>query len=878
MGSLFIKRFKNPQIDDIGKSISPKQIEDLLKRTIIKIQFDENAPSLHYILSRAIADGTTFYSKELEKIVGAHKGFLVEIDANEFDNSARAFEETLREYRMENANKVVNEDELLAVLHFNYLINIVGINSPELKKANHELYQYLHELIEKGPENRKNTSKTIAMFLRSTEQILKESEKIHEIDPPIEVGKYKNLMTQIYISELVKEGFINYKITKSIDGIDKLTDEEFEQIYIKNGSLAPEEILESIRDRKKASTEQESIEYALKNYKKEFLDNMDSRFAIALIIRKCITNEKDLGSLLKKIPLDHLELLEGAFLREILRTQLPYRQASFLTTYPELGNGVYIKKELMDSLNREQILAILLDDHLKYKNPLSSEELVYRYDGNIDKDNIPDDTKGFSFIDIVGLNQKGYVKTADIIKIQELTNSIEDTKRKEDHLIDIASFYDYHILMQMIENNEVNKKFIENHHKLLDNLDMINCKEAYFNFIQDGLEQSNEPYENYIKLLKSGLELELDFRIPTEYIVEACLQGKVQEQDLIDFYKKGVVSIDAIKGIFLDDQIVEKFESGELDFTVLNALDEKVLNLGILLEEQKIGVQHLVNLYCLEDGLSIEELREISEQVSFGDTNIAELIPNNISEEKVEQLAKNWLISHDDLSSLVERKIISQEKADALAEELATHEMYLKYFGKDSGIIHLTSETEGSGEHPNPSPRPRPGPNPNPRSKQLKNDPELQNRMFSELGFDNKGNIVLSGANNSLDGYEIYSSEDLGVAVFIKNTQVGNATYVMSLQQAYYTLDTLSREERIFKDKAKTGENYISTDATKKAIRESEHIKVLNASRNWGENLLDYMKQVSKKSKEKLPRKSKRSEKVKELIEEIQKDYDDRRN
>ena len=158
--------------------------------------------------------------------------------------------------------------------------------------------------------------------------------------------------------------------------------------------------------------------------------------------------------------------------------------------------------------------------------------------------------------------------------------------------------------------------------------------------------------------------------------------------------------------------------------------------------------------------------------------------------EKIQALFNNYYISQDDLSTLVARNIITKQEADDFAKQIATHEQYESIFALDDRYIKLTRETDGESHGGGYHPPYIPGGHLPSRASQIKNDPELQELLLSQIGFDER-TLVLQGTNNSLDGYRIYPSEDYGVMVFLKNDKPGNATYIMSLQQGMYFLNKI---------------------------------------------------------------------------------------
>ena len=76
--------------------------------------------------------------------------------------------------------------------------------------------------------------------------------------------------------------------------------------------------------------------------------------------------------------------------------------------------------------------------------------------------------------------------------------------------------------------------------------------------------------------------------------------------------------------------------------------------------------------------VNIEELRYIFEKQSLENDNLAEFIPDDMEEGKIEGLFESYFISHDDLSTLVSRGIISSEDAEEYANKMVTHDVWLQ--------------------------------------------------------------------------------------------------------------------------------------------------------------------------------------------------------
>ena len=69
----------------------------------------------------------------------------------------------------------------------------------------------------------------------------------------------------------------------------------------------------------------------------------------------------------------------------------------------------------------------------------------------------------------------------------------------------------------------------------------------------------------------------------------------------------------------------------------------------------------------------------------------------------------------------------------------------------------------------------------------------------------------------------------------------------------------------------------LESTATKQELRETEHVKVRNASRKWGKNMLDSMRKLSPELDRKFKEKTEYKNRINEMIDAIRDDYDERR-
>ena len=93
----------------------------------------------------------------------------------------------------------------------------------------------------------------------------------------------------------------------------------------------------------------------------------------------------------------------------------------------------------------------------------------------------------------------------------------------------------------------------------------------------------------------------------------------------------------------------------------------------------------------------------------------------------------------------------------------------------------------------------------------------------------------------------------------------------MTLQQGMYFIKKIVRDGLLRQEKG--DEVIVESDATKQSLRETEHVKVKNASAGWGKNVVDAMKTLSPSFKEKLSKDKEYKSDIEDVIAEIRADY-----
>ena len=287
----------------------------------------------------------------------------------------------------------------------------------------------------------------------------------------------------------------------------------------------------------------------------------------------------------------------------------------------------FISPDLFKVLDRERFIGLVFSDELSYRNPLASEDYV-GYFGKLNLD------------DIKKLYENGLIDRKDIIKLSgNKSLTVQDESKYNEMLSFIIDTYDIDTLSEMIDNNEINQKFIEIFNKdVLGNLPQ-DMRKQYFDRMYDKILENKE----------NGDKLD-GFLFSSDTLSDMYLEEEITENCIIEFYKKKFVNKDVIDIMFSAQEIAEKYREGRFDTEVLNLVQNRKDLIRKELEAGRISMKDVIALYSEKFGIDIEELKYILENQSLEDENLAEYIPDTIDSKKIEGLFSNFFISHDDLT------------------------------------------------------------------------------------------------------------------------------------------------------------------------------------------------------------------------------------
>lgn len=847
-----------------GKENSEDNIANLPNVTqvadAIEIKTETNLSTDSKAISQAVQRKTVVKDEKNNRIIALTDSGVIEFDNKAMLVVTMTARSILEKFKVRVKNGSVNIGNVVETLNYFENINAAFVETPDFEKAKKELNKVLLGMKKSEDEETKRILKhgLLGFFEISKKNIVYEKRTFENIPFAINNGVEKEFLRQIFISELFADGVVDYSFLVEAGIVSNMELEAIEELYRKDGLLTPEEVENAYYVSDAFENRDEILEHYFKNDRKYFIT-----FATSEELARFVMDGKiSVRDCLKKLRIDDIKGFSPEFLEEFLSMQNFPKNAEFIEYHQEKNNTIRcLSNSFLKALDRERFLKIVLSEKIPYQKQYTSEDYISEY-GKLNTD------------DIINLQEAGLINPEDVIKLTKYKSvQIQNPEEYEKMIETQLSFYDLDRLEDLIKTNRINKKFVEQFNTLLNSMISEKQRRIYFEKLNGRLKEKENADELITDLVHNGFEFgtQVDYELSADYVSEMFLEDRITEQDVFMMYQNGgLVTSAVIRALYSDHEIIELYKSKKVDYRVLALLENRTEVIKEELAKGNLSANQFINLYATSSGLTNEEFLSLAEEYDFGEERLVEYLPDEVSVEKVETLFNNYYISQDDLSILVGRNVITQKQAEEFATKIATHEQYESIFNLDNRFVILTKETEGQstggggngGIHPTVRNKPK-----------LKNDPELQDLLLEQIGFDDRI-LLLKGANNSLDGYRVYPSEEFGIMVFLKNDKPGNATYIMSLQQGLFFLNKMTRDNKNSKSAT-----VLESEATKQELRETEHVKVRNAAPNWGGNVITDMKKLSPSFRAKLKEKDEAyMSNIDELVEDIKKDYFRRRD
>ena len=825
----------------------------------------------------------TFYKEAGSKTILAFTDTtLIEVTpamTNEIIEAVRKYTDVFKRNVSEKGITVDGVVEILGIYEGAYS---AYLNTPKYDRLRKDLCKYLKEQYDNGDEETKrmmnkafvkffsdskaNISRGFLKFPNMTFRVNKNGDRVYDESVSklsIRVEEDKESLRNEFIFKCLEDGLWDYDylfengIINGLGGYDVNT-------FVRNSNiLSVEEKINAFIVSGVCEDRKEVLEYYKQHDKKFYIEIA----TVSEIVDAVKDGEIPAKDAVKRLNVSGLIELSPEKLEELLCIPNFPKNTEYLAFVQNKQTGQterVIKKELFRALDRDAFMKIVLSDKVKevYGNSLESRDYIDMF-GKITIDDIKVlEEEGFILPeDIIGLSKFTYLKETNNEEYQEMLNYVVD-------------YYDVAKLEELLNKGKLTPAFVKRFNQnvvgeLTDERKDEYFTEFYYN-LKNGDKEKNQRL--LIQLLHKGFKIPSDdkYVVSSDIISEMYLEDEFNDDFILELYKLGFADEETIRTMYNSNDLLEKYRNGLLGTSFLNFVDSRQEVIREELESGKISLEDVILLYSEKDGINIEELRYIFEKQSLENDNLAEFIPDDMDESKIEGLFESYFISHDDLSALVSRGIISSEAAEEYANKMITHDVFESIFGNATKAI-LTRDTE-EGESKTHGLRV----GINKRSVQIKNDPILQRMLLDEIGFDDR-ELVLKGENNSLDGYTVRASDKYGIMVFSNYDKPGNATYVMSLQQGLFFLNRLVRKRTLETGVEVENVDSVESTATKQELRETEHVKVRNASKWLGRNIVDSMRKISDKFARDYRKEKDYKDRIDELVEAIREDYDERK-
>ena len=828
----------------------------------------------------ALARKTFTYDNQRKRLLAFSDTMIIEVTPVLEGVMFDATERYMRHFYKKTEKKGLSVDHLAEALTIIESLNAAYIDGPRYNALRNDLDDFLLKKLAEGDEEtvRRVNEAITRFFQKSSDNISRGIIKFDNIryrvdnkGDKVPDTTYKGLSIRneeekealrlSYIIEMYDKGIFDYNFMLTNGIITNLNLDLIDGLLRESKRLSPEELENAFIVSGVFDSREDILEYYIKEDKR-FLMGFASNKEVVEFLRQGKLSQKDV---VRKLKVQELTELDFEDLETVLSMENYPRNAEFITiTSGEKGRQEkYIAKTLLKKLDEDTILKLLDSDKIKYKMSFESQDYIEQFGR-------------YSFDTIKLLHQKGLIKDEDLLKMASKESIKLENEEEYNKAIEyVLEVYDFDTLSRLNKEGKINKKFIETFNNNILKTLPKELRDEYINNILYSAKLSLENETEFVNLLKQGFEFEnvSGIELSLDNISEMYLEENIDDKFILNLYERGYMSKESIRFMYSDDEILRLYKEGKLDTGVLNLLTNRKDIIKGFVEKGKLSLRDAILLYSDEEGINIDELKEILENQSLENENLAEyIIGTNIPEDKIEGLFESFLISQDDLSILVSEGIISKEKAEEYANKMNTHDAFEKLFGKDR-FAKLVRDTEGNGYAGGV--RTLGTGYGNKRAKEDKIDPELRRLLIAEIGFDER-EIYLSGENNSLDGYTVKASEEYGIMVFSNPDKPGNAAYVMSLQQGMFFINRYVREQELAQ---KTGrrESSMESTATKQELRATEHVKVRNACRGFGKNMVDSMRQLSPVLDKKLKSDKDYKARIDEVIEAIKEDYDERK-
>ena len=495
-------------------------------------------------------------------------------------------------------------------------------------------------------------------------------------------------------------------------------------------------------------------------------------------------------------------------------------------------NRFNITKEMIESQTEQIFLGVLLRG-LPEGIEFSSEELISEY---ITK---------FSGQSLIKLAKKGIIKPEDLIDVPDIEVDSSEEHRKL-RVEDLIELYNSDFIVDKLLQEEIDFEFINKlNSKVLSLLDDDQREEFWKNTLNK-LRESTNSQDFYAILVEMSENTEVpkqvlsDTIIPSKDIESMYYDGKVSDDDILEYYNSGMVDNETIKILFGQDydQMIEMINSGKLSAKAFSAIPVDVLSDKVI--NGKLELKALYKAYMDIDAIDIDTFKRIVEDYDtdyylrkeFGEDvgeriRVVDFIDENVDTQKLRELYIADILSHGDILELKDKKIITEEQAEEISK-IDRERLFKDLFEK-----RIISKNDGRGGPPHPT-----------VNKPEKLIVREKTRVLSKKKFfEGIGNCIIkkletTGSNDPFAGYTLIGYPDYGIVILEDlESDRNNATYIMTIEEFNGFIKSNNDNSIVFKK---------GKQALKEECARGKAVKSRNHSALWGKNVIDTMREFSK--------------------------------
>lgn len=265
----------------------------------------------------------------------------------------------------------------------------------------------------------------------------------------------------------------------------------------------------------------------------------------------------------------------------------------------------YINHQISDKdisffeFNNNDLLKLEADELIRLKD----DKLI-----KLPKSEIFIDSYGtrFKTNELIELAENGCIEKEDIIKILKFKNIDEDYDPLKN--IKLLIFYNAEMLDKLILEGKIDNRFIELFSKeLLEKVNELD-RNQYFENIKSDLKKLTDKKEEYIdkalKFNKLGLLSNETFKkiINKDDIEKLYFDEKINDNDIINLYKKGVIDKSFLTEYFNDEDLFKEYYDGNVGEEVLEFIDKDYLEYMISDKVENENYSNEKVLNCFKNG------------------------------------------------------------------------------------------------------------------------------------------------------------------------------------------------------------------------------------------------------------------------------------